>query len=180
MFWKPGYYWQEETFERRWCMECTQCAVLNFDDTGAECSAVDACAAGDQLWVRDCDGSDGGRGGDTFSVTAAAGGAASTFHQIRIAAGSAVAAATNLCLERVAKKYVTVQTCNATSAAQLWTPISATAPFVIVPAEESADAYPFCMTQTHHPKDYETVGLKNITRAKTTRYWVTYETRQYS
>jgi hypothetical protein len=22
MFWQPGYYWQEESFERQWCMEC--------------------------------------------------------------------------------------------------------------------------------------------------------------
>ncbi|HEY9708970.1 MAG TPA: hypothetical protein V6D48_12285 [Oculatellaceae cyanobacterium] len=22
MYWQQGYYWQEETFERKWCMQC--------------------------------------------------------------------------------------------------------------------------------------------------------------
>jgi hypothetical protein len=32
LYWEPGYFWQEETIERKWCMECdgTGC---DFDDS---------------------------------------------------------------------------------------------------------------------------------------------------
>lgn len=40
MYWEPGYRWQEEIFERKWCIEC---------DDGS-------CSRGHQLEIKKCDG----------------------------------------------------------------------------------------------------------------------------
>ena len=38
LYWEEGYYWQEEVFERQWCMECRN----------------DSCNIGDQLYIYEC------------------------------------------------------------------------------------------------------------------------------
>lgn len=39
MYWEEGYYWQEESFERKWCMRCR----------GGSCSS------GDKIYIEECD-----------------------------------------------------------------------------------------------------------------------------
>ncbi len=39
LYWEPGYFWQEESFERKWCMRCL----------GGSCSV------GEKLYIEECD-----------------------------------------------------------------------------------------------------------------------------
>lgn len=39
LYWEQGYYWQEESFERKWCLDCTG----------------SGCDAGDSMIIVDCD-----------------------------------------------------------------------------------------------------------------------------
>lgn len=41
LYWEQGYFWQEETFERKWCMRCRQ----------------GFCDFGDKLYIEECDDS---------------------------------------------------------------------------------------------------------------------------
>lgn len=88
-----------------------------------------------------------------------------------------------LCLQRTKSRFVTVQECNATLVEQLWLPVAKTtnddngastastpSSFALVPA----DRIDLCLTQQHHPKEYEPVGLKDCAVAETTRYWEMY------
>jgi hypothetical protein len=197
MYWQEGYHWQEEDFERKWCLECADCTALNFDGTGAQCRAVTACAVNHQLWIRNCDATSRR---DWFAVDTVAGG---WFHQIRVVSsltlssasaapsssrtGNGEATSTRndiltpistsaysadpLCFERIGQRYVALRVCNETVLEQLWLPVSFYGPFAILPV----DRVDVCLTQQHHPKEYEPIGMKDCSEAKTTRYWQMYE-----
>jgi hypothetical protein len=64
MHYEPQYLWQEETFERKWCVACTTCPYLNFDVSNTECynnalvsdvADVSQCRINDQIWIVNCD-----------------------------------------------------------------------------------------------------------------------------
>jgi hypothetical protein len=55
MHYEPQYLWQEETIERRWCIECTTCPYNNFDLSNTICDIVRQCAVGNQIWIVNCD-----------------------------------------------------------------------------------------------------------------------------
>lgn len=55
MHYEPRYLWQEETIERRWCIECTTCPYNNFDLTNTVCDIVQQCSVGNQIWLVNCD-----------------------------------------------------------------------------------------------------------------------------
>jgi len=38
MYWEEGYFWQEETVERKWCMRCKG----------------GSCGVGDKIYIKDC------------------------------------------------------------------------------------------------------------------------------
>jgi hypothetical protein len=165
MFWEQGYFWQEETFERRWCLECTSCPELNFNDNSNFCTSVGQCEVGDQLWVTNCDGG----GGTEFSVLPAG-----EYTQIHIANDTL---SDSLCLEHIRNRYMVVTICNATDSAQLFLPFNNDTAFPITPLDYSTGDHDYCATQQHHPKSHEIVGLKNCTDAYKydTGLWVTYE-----
>ena len=55
MHYEPQYLWQDETIERRWCIECTTCPYNNFDLTNTICDIVHQCTIGNQIWIVNCD-----------------------------------------------------------------------------------------------------------------------------
>lgn len=157
MHWESHFFWQEEERERFWCIECTRCETLNFSDDGEGCEQVWDCAADDQLWLQPCR-----KGyGHNFFVTEHG-----DYHQIHIEN-------TNLCWERTRKRYITIQECDASQLSQLWTKVTDNA-FELIPANTGDEQ--FCVTQQHHPKPSEIVGLKECDLAHKwdTGYWITY------
>jgi hypothetical protein len=178
MYWQEGYFWQEETRERYWCVECAQCDRLNFNDDGAGCDYVWDCAAGHQLWLHGCRNGYGHVFQAVKVMVAAPGDDAAAeenyYHQIKVHE-------TNLCLTRTLKRYLTVQDCDATDDMQLWHQIRADGgPFTLRPANRNGmdtAGQPFCVTQQHHPKPTEILGLKECREAHRwdTGYWSTYE-----
>jgi hypothetical protein len=165
MYWQEGYFWQEEKRERFWCVECTKCDTLNFNDDGEGCDYVWDCAAGHQLWLHGCHS---GYGHVFQAVRVTMGN--NEYHQIKVHD-------TNLCLARTEKRYLTVQKCNADDVFQLWHKIRADGgPFALRPASDTDDVAPYCVTQQHHPKPTEILGLKECMDAHRwdTGYWSTY------
>ena len=161
MYWEQGFYWQEKDRERYWCIECTKCSSLNFSDNGGGCEFVDQCEVGHQLWLHGCRK---GYGHNFQAVTVG------DFHQIKVAG-------TELCVGRYLKRYVTIQNCNLYNRNLLWQKIRADGgPFDLKPADGSRDPEPFCVTQQHHPKPYEILGVKECDLAHLweTGYWMTY------
>ena len=192
MHYEPQYLWQDETIERRWCIECTTCPYNNFDLTNTICDIVQQCTVGNQIWIVNCDANYGQiftirpqllpqidiamrsrvveplQDGENDTVTLLSN---YYYHQIQIVQnassinngvymngnpsvmnltnGTAASSlnltnpyANQLCLERTATRYVTVQIChnyttatatndddgngnpfNASQLAQLWDPL---------------------------------------------------------
>lgn len=157
MHWEEDFFWQEDEDEKRWCFTCCECDELNFSeqpgDHDCEDRGDDGCQPGHQMWLRDCDDDHG----ETFQ--------AKTFPDgvlLQIVGDAAV------CLTRTKQRYVTVQPCNALDAAQKWRPISAESEFQLRPAyfHRNDDGRHFCVTQHHHPKDEEILGLKDCPQAE--------------
>ena len=55
MHYEAQYLWQDETIERRWCIECTTCPYNNFDLSNTICDIVHQCTVGNQIWIVNCD-----------------------------------------------------------------------------------------------------------------------------
>lgn len=184
LYWETGFYWQEKERERYWCVECTKCGTLNFSDSGAGCEFVDKCEVGHQLWLHGCRKGYGHNfRAVTVTVSGTGGGEDEEFHQIQVVPQQqrvdegADASSPNLCVGRYLKRYVTIQECNTYNRNLLWKKIRADGgPFDFKPADGSRDPEPFCMTQQHHPKPYEILGLKECDLAHLweTGYWMTY------
>jgi hypothetical protein len=162
LYWEQGYFWQEETIEREWCLECTTCDVLTASDTGAGCrdSAKDdtTCKAGDQLWIQTCSPNEGGNA--IFSVVSGPHG-----EQIKIHG-------TNLCMERVDIRLIQLNECddqNIVRDVQLWDGFKQSGPFQLAPRNHDG----VCMSQHHHPKPNELVYTEvcRIAHFWDTGYW---------
>jgi hypothetical protein len=160
MYWERGYLWQDNPKEKKYCMTCCRCSILNFEDNGDYCSPS-SCFAGAQLWVQNCN--DGY--GEDFVVRKVG-----AFMQIKEENN-------NLCLTRTERRFLTLQNCNSADTAQLWKSISKNSRFELTPAyRKRSDEEAYCMTQQHHPKSDEVVGLKRCSLAHKddTGYWETY------
>jgi len=154
MYWEPYYFWQDEPFERRWCLECMTCEQLTNSDEGAGCYERDygsaTCYPDDQLWIQSCNGVERPSGNAIFNVITT-----ETGDSIKVKG-------TNLCLTRVKPRFINLQTCSDNNPRQLWAQtLSMDQPFDLRPADatEFGDE-PFCVTQHHHPKQYEIITMK--------------------
>ena len=65
------------------------------------------------------------------------------------------------CVTRVRRDFVSVQKCNASDITQKWRPISPNQPFELVPKYENVNdsGSNYCLTQHHHPKEFEILGM---------------------
>jgi hypothetical protein len=162
LYWEQGYFWQEETIEREWCLECTTCNELTASDTGAGCQDSDkddtTCKAGDQLWIQTCYPNNGGNA--IFSVVSGPHG-----EQIKIHG-------TSLCMERVDIRLIQLNECddqNTVRDVQLWDGFKQSGPFQLAPRNHDG----VCMSQQHHPKANELVYTEvcRIAHFWDTGYW---------
>lgn len=65
------------------------------------------------------------------------------------------------CITRVRRDFLAVYNCNASDSTQKWRPISLEQPFELVPKYFNYNDFgsKFCVTQHHHPKEFEIVGM---------------------
>jgi hypothetical protein len=146
IYWQKGYYWQEETFERKWCMRCD--------------SSNQSCAPGRKVFLTNCD-TDMITKWELKYVTSKA-------FQIKIAAA-------DLCLTVPidTQNKLTVETCDATNNHQLYFAQNGQAKwgnrFEINPVWAPNG----CVGNTHHPKYGEALYLWDcqISRWSTTSLW---------
>lgn len=149
LYWQEGYFWQEETRERKWCMRC--------DSSRREC------AAGRGIYITDCEDD------DLTSEWEFVNNADGTF-QIRLHYNR------DLCIE--ATDRITVQECSSSELLQKWRAVGGSRvwgdKFELRPAAyENA-----CVTQDHHPKQDEDLFLYPcaVAQADKTSFWNLYET----
>lgn len=161
MHWQEGYFWQEEEEEKQYCMACTSCDRNNISEFSREeagCRESPDCNRDDLLWIQECNPGFGAefRAEPFFDGT-----------MIRVSG-------TTNCVTHTASRYITLQRCSEDNSRQKWTTISVDGPFELRPIYDKTD---HCITQHHHPKSYEVVGLKPCEEANQddTGEWVVHE-----
>jgi hypothetical protein len=169
LYWESGYYWQETYVETFYCMECASCASFTLNDGWeGECevpsSTSASCQEGHQIWVRKCKDE---RRLYTFEIIKNFG----TGDQIRVHG-------TDLCFSIVDDTYLELRPCDKNHPTQLFNPIEETTKFELRPYDQRdmsmKDAN--CLSQRHHPKDKEMVGLHQCETNYNheTNYWTEY------
>jgi hypothetical protein len=170
LYWDSDYFWQETYKEAWWCMECTKCDEYSLGDGPNHGCVVpgnsgSSCQPGNLIWIRKCKDD---RRDYKFKIIKNPG----SGDQVRVQGGS-------MCLSTVQNRYLEVQPCDNTKSIQLWKPITNLDKFELRPYNQrnlsSNDAV--CLTQMHHPKDKELVGLQPCRRAlgHETLYWEEYQ-----
>jgi len=147
-------------------MACTACDELNFSenpisDFNCDTPSNGLCNPTDQMWVRNCDENYG------------------AYFEAKTCPDGVVLQVvdTIVCLTRTRQRYITLQLCDSSDSTQKWKPISATQEFELIPAYfHPNDDQDFCVTQQHHPKDFELMGLKVCPEAEK---WATSEWEIY-
>ncbi|EEC45888.1 TRD6 [Phaeodactylum tricornutum CCAP 1055/1] len=149
LYWEPGYFWQEEDYERKWCWMC-----------------VDMCNVSSSIQVVNCDDDGGLAAPDRFR-----------FIQQRTAMEVQIQEiGSRLCLQRQNDRVITLQSCNVAEASQRFFASSGRFAwgqrFEITPRGLSGE----CITQRHHPKAGEILEVEpTITaRMSDTSYWNLY------
>ncbi|KAL3936485.1 MAG: hypothetical protein SGBAC_008205 [Bacillariaceae sp.] len=165
--WQSSYFWQEEKTERFWCLECVKCDEYGRGDGWEHgCRAYGSgsnnnCRNGDSLWIRDCRSR-----GNRFNVL-----------QIDQKSFMLRLDNTNLCIER-RNKHLMFRPCDENDMDQQFVPWYDWNKFELRPlameswGEREAD----CVSQLHHPKQDEVVGMHNcrLSRIYETRHWERY------
>jgi len=142
LYWQQDYYWQEERIERKWCMQCR----------GGSCDS------GDSIHIRKCD-----------TVTTYF-----SFIDIGNNAIQVAIAGTTLCLQEVRKNGsrhdIEARNCDENNIKQQWTTRGngnfrdADSVFEFHPKWISGDRQ--CITQDHHPKDFEEIHILDCHAAR--------------
>jgi hypothetical protein len=145
LYWKHGYHWQEERFERRWCWRCSA-----------------DCEAGDHVKVVNCD-NDGGVGfPNRFRFLPQIGGDA----QIQ-------EVSSGFCLQRTHVRQLTLQRCQPKLVRQRFMPMKGAFDFDDRFEINAVERPGYCVTQGHHPKSGELLKLQQckFPEAADTSYW---------
>ena len=149
-------------------VECANCdGYTRGDGWEADCESSGdsgkSCRAGDLIWIRRCTDNRDYKflilknfdSGDQVQVVD-----------------------TNLCLSTVNKKYLEVQECDSSKAEQLWATIDDLSKFELRPyhMRDLSIKEARCLSQLHHPKSREVVGLHDCitTYHHDTMFWEEY------
>lgn len=177
LHWQQGYYWQEETFERKWCMRCEN----NLD-----------CQAGEKLFLGDCDAnwqktayfnliSYGDR--QFVQIQVISGDGTKRKSRQRRKRNSRSPSSSDLCLERSAGRHVTLQQCNTEGKEeQLWNAPQGSFRDIrksnnrFELSQSLFGGNNYCLTNHHHPKYGETLEMYTCEEARRdqTNFWNTY------
>lgn len=148
LHWYPGACWQEEWREREWCMQCP----------GNQCDE------GEWLWVKECAPIPTQRFQWVPNNNININDSTSSEGQLKMAFW-------NLCLEKIDNKLFNLHECDASNQNQFFIRLSTGVAFELHPAHDTS----MCLTQHHHPKDYEEVYGMSCADARHshTNYWDT-------
>lgn len=168
LYWQQGYFWQETTAETWWCMECAKCNSYGLEDGhmyGCKTPGPSgtSCREGYSMWIRNCNDRShdyrfkiikNNRSGDQIQVVG-----------------------TNLCLSLV-ERFLELRRCDSSKSRQLFAPITDKNRFILRPYNQRtwSERVGECISQLHHPKDKEMLGLHNCREARehTTIFWQEY------
>lgn len=157
LYWETGYYWQEEMFERKWCMRC---------------SDNQECGVGEHLFLGDC----GNWHRSAYFDFVYFG---NNVVQIELILSSSGQDQHKLCLERNTgdDRQVTLHNCNVGNINQHWK--ASLGSFTGDRFEISQTLFggvEYCLTNHHHPKYGERLELFTCeeTRRDTTNFWNVY------
>jgi hypothetical protein len=155
MYWRQGFFWQEETVERKWCLECVTCSPLTTDTCGAK-SNGNQCKHGDQLWMKECED----KGDNAVFEIAKRDNQRGDLFQVRN---------TNLCIARKDARFIVLDTCNRNDPSQRFLGFQPNGtPFTWEPlVDEGLDR---AISQHHHPKEGEVIYSEDYYLA---HYWDT-------
>ena len=147
LYWAPGYCWQREWYERKWCLQCS--------DQG--------CGHDSLLWIMECNPL---RSMQRFEWVST--GLDTGFLK--------VAGTGNLCLERIYTPTYRLRTCDPNNIYQQFAGFHLYSPFELHPANQQ-DGNDQCLTQDHHPKPYEELISHKcpLAREHKTSYWQVYQ-----
>lgn len=147
LYWETGYYWQEMTTEKFWCMACPS-------GGGGECKR------NDKMELRDCKKKSNEDA--QFVATSAGKG-----HQLRITD-------TNLCLQKNSRgRAIKLKPCNTKNELQQFVGFKSDGKkFDLMPSTSNKR----CLSQHHHPKSGEIIYAETCVKAHRvdTGYWVAY------
>jgi hypothetical protein len=133
LYWEEGYFWQEESFERRWCVRCRN-----------------RCSRGGLLKIVNCD-NDGGDGEpDRFRFLTPA-----NNNQVQLQEVSS-----ELCLERTGNRKLTMERCRSNRTNQRFQASNGNLVFGDKFELTPVTRLDFCVTQRHHPKADEVLELE--------------------
>ncbi|GKY93486.1 hypothetical protein MPSEU_000316100 [Mayamaea pseudoterrestris] len=144
MYWQEGYRWQQETFERKWCMRCD--------------SSQQECASGRGIYVTNCD-ADMTTNWEYLNL-------ADGSFSLRLRDA-------DLCMQANGFARVTVEPCDLSNPSQNWRGVNGVAEFNNR-FELRAQPYPNdCVTQQHHPRQGEFLYLYpcELPESDTTNFW---------
>jgi hypothetical protein len=156
LYWQDSYYWQEETFERNWCMRCLD---------------NQHCQVGEPLFLGDC----GNWHRSAYFDFVYFG---NNVVQIELILEKEEEEKENdqnkLCLERTSSRQVTLQECHVGNTKQHWK--ASLGSFTGNRFEISQTLFggvEYCLTNHHHPKYGERLELYTCeeTRRDTTNFW---------
>ncbi|GKY96987.1 hypothetical protein MPSEU_000657600 [Mayamaea pseudoterrestris] len=145
IYWQQGYMWQEESFERKWCVRCNG----------------DRCSAGRRVYITNCDIDSAVTEWELNYVT-------SSNFQIKVSNS-------NLCLTVPDDETepIIIDDCNTNNERQLYRAQNGTAAWGSHFEINAVWDKNTCVSITHHPKYSETLYLYNClnTRKWTTGAW---------
>jgi hypothetical protein len=152
LHWESSYFWQETFEETWWCMECASCDGYTIGDGWeADCETPGpgpgSCREGQSVWIRECKDK---RRFYSFVIISNY----NSGDQIKVHD-------TNLCLSTVRNKYLELRNCDNKLSNQLFAPIYDIGKFELRPYDQRLLSLKQakCLSQLHHPKDKEVVGL---------------------
>ncbi|CAJ1933102.1 unnamed protein product [Cylindrotheca closterium] len=169
LYWQSSYFWQETHAETWWCLECTKCDEFSLGDGPNHGCVVPgnnggSCREGYTVWIRKCKDT---RRHFKWDILKNSG----SGDQVR-------ARDSNLCLSTVSNRYVEMKQCDSGSSRQLFMPITDINKFELRPYHQRTwpRSSSKCLSQLHHPKDKELVGLHSCETARNheTIYWEEY------
>jgi hypothetical protein len=169
LYWQSGYYWQESISEEWYCAECASCLDYTIQDgISASCTSsgdsTASCREGDLMWLLNCkDKTKDFR----FEITKNL----NSGDQIRVHN-------TSLCFSTVGNRFLELRPCDSFDSSQLWNPIVNLKKFELRPYDQRllSTQEAMCLSQSHHPKEEEVVGLHSCEAniIETTNYWQEY------
>jgi hypothetical protein len=150
LYWQQGYYWQEETFERKWCMRC----INNLH-----------CREGESLFLGDC----------AFWQKSAY--FDFIYHGNNIVTIEVMSENNSgvLCLERGggSSRQVTLRQCEPNNSKQKWKASQGSFTGDSFEVSQTIHGVEYCLTNHHHPKYGERLELYTCAeaRADDTSFW---------